>query len=873
MDSIAGYATTGRTLKGPASDLVELKGERGQTLSAIVFHPEYREHRGINGALEVVARFLEDPMVPDLVEMVGRDTELGAFVYPTGQVWAVADVIRILADLGETAGVRAGLELMHKAGTVLSEAADFGLSENVYSHGGLTPWRLVMRQDGRVLIIGHALPQVEILMFHEDHSVLPPSDSFRYCPPERIHGEEEDLTSDLFSLCLIAFEFMTGKPVYDGLVNDIRAKAARGEASQVLFRARDSLPAVVRDILGNSMRLEKHDRFACGADFLDAVASALGTGDARGPSLADVMRKVSSQMQRRGVVPDAASTVMGTPEEIRAMLQDDDEADEPAREAWQPASRVRRPRRAKEAEPTSTSDPAPPAAASRSPEQEGEGRWSNTLRRSGTRRSVRRVSTAAEPQEVLSPSADLADGVVAASEAESRPRFERPAPGRRGVRRSSAADGPTPEPVGREPESAESRVEEVLRSSRVRRPRRSRVSASTPPEAEAVAAPSATSAPSERLESPGASGREASTSDLLARIRQSATRSRGASVDRPSAASDIIRELARSSGRRQKPVSSAAAPPPEPSESAPDPSPAPEEGAGRVRRVRRARREGAPVDAAAEVLSPPEAAPPVSPPAESPSAPGGASVSAPPPDSVPETGRSVSTKAGNEPVRRPSEPTAAGDAAVVEPVDTTPPPRERTPERPPPGHGRESVVVDFCREPVAIPPGSRGGAQTFVVRRGPASRGTRMRLPKEATVAEALAWVVPNLVPVRVDLTGRLSGWYRLKVDGKPIPAGTRMGELDPEKPLLLYTVPNTTRLVELTIEGDRPVRMVAPMGVAIPVVSLVDHLTVWHGLSGAHQLWGPAGPLEPHAILADLQDQTGALSLSLRPSDSGETS
>jgi hypothetical protein len=148
-----------------------------------------------------------------------------------------------------------------------------------------------------------------------------------------------------------------------------------------------------------------------------------------------------------------------------------------------------------------------------------------------------------------------------------------------------------------------------------------------------------------------------------------------------------------------------------------------------------------------------------------------------------------------------------------------------------------------------------------------------MRLPKEATVAEALAWVVPNLVPVRVDLTGRLSGWYRLKVDGKPISAGTRMGALDPEKPLLLYTVPNTTRMVQLSIEGERPVRMAVPMGVAIPVVSLVDHLTVWHGLTGAYRLWGPDGPLEPHAILADLQDQTGALSLTLRPSDSGETS
>ena len=283
-------------------------------------------------------------MVHDLVELVGRDPSQGAFVYDTGPTWAVADIIRILADLGETAGSRAGMELMLRAGKILNEAASFGASENVYSHGGLTPWRMVLRQDGRVMIIGHALPQVEILMFHEDHTVLPPSDSFRYCPPERIHGEEEDLSSDLFSLSLVVFEFITGKPVYDGLVNDIRQQAARGDAGSVLFRARANLPASVRDILGNAMRLEMHDRYDSGDAFLEAVEAALHSGDVVGPSLADVMRKVSSQMQRRGVVPDAASTVMGTAEEIRAMLGDDDDEpdDAPKREAWKPAASSKR---------------------------------------------------------------------------------------------------------------------------------------------------------------------------------------------------------------------------------------------------------------------------------------------------------------------------------------------------------------------------------------------------------------------------------------------------------------------------------------------------------------------------------------------------
>lgn len=182
MDTIAGMRTTGRQLRGPASDLVEVEGDNGLRHTAVCFHPQYRSHNGINDALTVVAGFLETPLVAGLMELVAQDPEHGAFCYPTGQVWSVAEVIRLLADNGQTAGIRAGLELMYGCGQVLQEAAEAGEREGVYSHGGLTPWRVMLRRDGQVMLIGYALPQVEILNFREDPSAIPREDSFRYCP-------------------------------------------------------------------------------------------------------------------------------------------------------------------------------------------------------------------------------------------------------------------------------------------------------------------------------------------------------------------------------------------------------------------------------------------------------------------------------------------------------------------------------------------------------------------------------------------------------------------------------------------------------------------------------------------------------------------
>jgi len=341
MDSIAGLTTTGRRIHGPASDLVELVAESGLRHTAVVFHPEYRESQAINSALSVVLGYLESPMVTGMVELVAHEPQQGAFVYPTGQASSVAEINRAYADLGEAPGTRAGLEFMYAAGEILTDASETGETHGVYSHGGLTPWRALFKPDGQVQIIGYGLPQVEILQFLGDSSAVPREDSFRYCPPERLEGGAEDLRSDIFSLALIAFELMTGKPMYDGLVNDIRAMASRAEGSRRLFRFRDLLPKQVQDFLKLCLRRDMDDRFHSGREFLDAVRAVMGGPGVEGPSLMDAMARLSAVPERVGTKLDSGATMMINKDKLTELLEGEEE--EPSkRTAWKPPSRSRR---------------------------------------------------------------------------------------------------------------------------------------------------------------------------------------------------------------------------------------------------------------------------------------------------------------------------------------------------------------------------------------------------------------------------------------------------------------------------------------------------------------------------------------------------
>jgi len=321
MDTLAGMTRTGTKVSGPASDLVELENDKGLKHLAITFHRRYRQHDALNGQINAIQGFLEDPGSVEVIGLKDRVPENGAFIYPTGSVTSLATVVETMARIGEPGGIKAGLELCYFVAQALEEVAEKGEPHGVVTHGDLSPWRITLKNDGQVRIIGYGIPQVDILQFRDDGRTNPKEDGYRYCPPERIEGGEEDSSSDLFSLALIAFELMVGEPLYNGVLSEIKQQATNAQGPYRLYQWRESLPEPVVELLSRALKYDMDSRHADTNEFVWEVRDILALPSIEGPSLAEVVSKVKHRLRRKRALPTGATAAM-TPEELAEIAEE-----------------------------------------------------------------------------------------------------------------------------------------------------------------------------------------------------------------------------------------------------------------------------------------------------------------------------------------------------------------------------------------------------------------------------------------------------------------------------------------------------------------------------------------------------------------------
>ncbi|MCA9493642.1 MAG: hypothetical protein KC621_27105, partial [Myxococcales bacterium] len=236
----------GRRVRGPVSDLVELRGPSGDRSHAIAYHDAFRDDPALGTGLDVLRSFLELPMVEGIAPL--RFTRRGFLVYATPDVRTVRELIGVFAEEGG-AGPRAALELIERAGRTIVEAARVAEHHGLRSHGSLDPWRVGVAADGAVTLLGYGLPPLEVVDFLRDERLVPPADALRYAPPERLDGEAEEARSDLYALCLMAVELCTGFPVYRGDARTVLDAAGAGDAPDLLGSAPRALADVVRPML------------------------------------------------------------------------------------------------------------------------------------------------------------------------------------------------------------------------------------------------------------------------------------------------------------------------------------------------------------------------------------------------------------------------------------------------------------------------------------------------------------------------------------------------------------------------------------------------------------------------------------------------
>lgn len=347
METIAGLRTTGRRVGGPTADLVEVSLDDGSRQTALVFHPEYRDPRRLL-ASQTSLSFLAEPKTEGIAPLLQHRPEEGVFVYGTGRCWSMAEVVRIFSDRGASAGVRAGLELCYLVGQALVDAAEAASPHGLYAHGSLDPRRIVFGPQGAPSVLGYGLIAVDFLE-QRDGRRPRDEDTVRYVAPECFDGAEPDLGSDLFTLALLGVELSLGRPVYDGLVEDIRRQAGRGEAHRRLYRWRDAFPEAVLEVYAQALKPDHDARFRNGVEYVYAFHDLLGSIDAEGPSLAEVMARFRNEIRQGGAFQGGVTGALTRAElaELAADLQSDDTP---------PLPPPRRPRPVQEVEPVEPTD-------------------------------------------------------------------------------------------------------------------------------------------------------------------------------------------------------------------------------------------------------------------------------------------------------------------------------------------------------------------------------------------------------------------------------------------------------------------------------------------------------------------------------------
>ncbi|MEZ4316727.1 MAG: hypothetical protein R3F61_04470, partial [Myxococcota bacterium] len=161
------------------------------------------------------------------------------------------------------------------------------------------------------------------------------NDSIRYAPPERLEGQPEGPSADTYSLTVIAYELITGRPLFDQ--KDGKAMWESVKMAEGVQRVLDtkSLPKKVRDVLANALIYDPDARLS-GEAFVETIGGLLDDASIEGRTLSDVMMRMGQtarKSSRKLVNVKATATAAFTPADLKAMAEaesddDDDDLDE-----------------------------------------------------------------------------------------------------------------------------------------------------------------------------------------------------------------------------------------------------------------------------------------------------------------------------------------------------------------------------------------------------------------------------------------------------------------------------------------------------------------------------------------------------------------
>ncbi|MQS15090.1 serine/threonine protein kinase [Streptomyces kaniharaensis] len=195
-----------------------------------------------------------------------------------------------------------------RALTLIASALDalHAAHQQMIVHRDIKPSNLMVRADGRVTItdfgIARAIASTKITA---SHAII---GTALYMAPEQAEGKGGvSPASDLYSIGVVCYELLTGKPPFVGeSVLEVALKHVRDPAPELP----DEFPPAVRELVAKALAKKPEDRHADAAAMAAAARAAIGAPSA-GAGVG-VGEEVAGDGKARAVVADASAKDGGT---------------------------------------------------------------------------------------------------------------------------------------------------------------------------------------------------------------------------------------------------------------------------------------------------------------------------------------------------------------------------------------------------------------------------------------------------------------------------------------------------------------------------------------------------------------------------------
>jgi serine/threonine protein kinase len=290
-----------RRLRRALGDDYELLGEIGTGSFGRVYRV-----RDLRLEREVALKVLDPTLTadPSVVERFRREAQLAASLqHPNivsiydideryGLLWYTMELIKgenvgqLVEALGPLAVDRT-LEILDDALGALEHS-----HERRLVHRDIKPENLLVGPDGRVRVtdfgLALALPRGRMFGGATSRSGTP-----QFASPEQLIGGQVDARTDLFSLGLVGYFALLGKPPLEGRTADAISRGQVAGTLPDLGTVRPDVPAALVQVLQKAAAMEAMQRFASATAFKRALEKAARTSvTAQSPVSRSLLRRI-----------------------------------------------------------------------------------------------------------------------------------------------------------------------------------------------------------------------------------------------------------------------------------------------------------------------------------------------------------------------------------------------------------------------------------------------------------------------------------------------------------------------------------------------------------------------------------------------------